>query len=404
MSDASFSTSGAGDIDIVQARQDTPGCANVAHLNNAGAALPPSIVTDTVVAHLEREAAIGGYEAAAERAADIEAVYDDLARFINAAPNEIALVDSATRAWTTAFSALQFQRGDRILTHRVEYASNFLPMLQSARRDGVQVEIVPDDATGAIDVHALAAMLDERVRVVALTHVPSQNGLVNPAAAVGALTKPTSALFLLDACQSVGQLPIDVDRLGCDVLTVTGRKYLRAPRGTGFLYVRHDLVQSLEPLALDLRGAEWTGAREYRVRDDARRFEQWERSIAGVLGLGSAVRYAMQFGIGAIAARVRALGEELRELLDGIDGVTIRDEGSDRCGIVTFTVEGHEPETVVARLHSVGVNTWVISASTAQLDLGARSVGAVVRASVHYYNVTEELDRAAATVADMGRH
>src|SRR5213075_2872236 len=147
--------------------------------------------------HLEREAAIGGYEAAAERADDIEAVYDDVARFINASTDEIALVESATRRWTTAFSALQFERGDRILTHRVEYASNFLPMLQAAHRDGVRVDIVPDDHDGAIDVQALAGMLDDRVRVVALTHVPSQNGLVNPAAAVGAVTKPTGALFLL---------------------------------------------------------------------------------------------------------------------------------------------------------------------------------------------------------------
>jgi cysteine desulfurase / selenocysteine lyase len=390
-------------IDILQARADTPGCTNVAHLNNAGAALPPRLVTDTVVTHLEREAAIGGYEAAAERADDVEAVYGDVARLINAAPDEIALVESATRAWTTAFTALEFQPNDRILTHRVEYASNFLPMLQAASRDGVRIEIVPDDTDGAIDVEALAAMLDERVRVVALTHVPSQNGLVNPAAAVGAVTKPTSALYFLDACQSIGQLPIDVERLGCDVLTATGRKYLRAPRGTGFLHVRRDVVQSMEPLAPDLRGAEWTGAREYKVREDARRFEQWERSIAGVLGLGAAVRYATHVGIGPIAARVRALGEELRARLNGIGGVTIRDQGSDRCGIVTFTVDGHEPEAVVERLRAARVNTWVISASTAQLDFGARSLDSVVRASVHYYNVSEELDVAAATIAEIAR-
>lgn len=383
-------------IDVAAARADTPGCDNVAHLNNAGAALPPRVVTDTVIAHLRREADIGGYEAAEEAAARVEDVYEEVATFIGANVDEIALVESATRAWTTAFTAMRFEPGDRILTHRVEYASNFIPMLQAARRDDATVEVVGDAPDGSIDIAHLGALLDERderVRLVALTQVPSQGGLVNPAAAVGELTRRAGVPFFLDACQSIGQLPIDVGHIGCDVLAATGRKYLRAPRGTGFLYVRRPLLDELEPPAPDLRAAYWVDASDYELRADARRFEQWERSIANVLGLGAAIRYASVLGIDDIAARVRSLASELRRLLDGIGAVTVRDQGDDRCGIVTFTVDGVAPAEVVQRLRSSRVNTWVIDASTAQLDLGGRSLPAIVRASVHYYNTTEELDR-----------
>jgi selenocysteine lyase/cysteine desulfurase len=382
-------------IDVAAARADTPGCRDVAHLNNAGAALPPRAVTDTVVAHLRREEQIGGYEAAEEAASRVEQVYGDIAAFIGARADEIALVDSATRAWTAAFTGVRFAPGDRILTHRVEYASNFVPMLAAARRDGAHVEVVGDAPDGAIDIEQLERMLDERVRVVALTHVPSQNGLVNPAAAVGEVTSRHGVPYFLDACQSIGQLPVDVERIRCDVLAATGRKYLRAPRGTGFLYVRRSLLAHLEPPAPDLRGAEWTGAHEYRLRDDARRFEQWERSIAGVLGLGTAVAYAGVYGIDAIAARVVALGAELRDRLNRIGAVTVRDQGDERCGIVTFTIDGIAPADVVRRLRASSVNTWAIDATTAQLDLGNRRIAGVVRASVHYYNNSDELDRCA---------
>jgi len=382
-------------INLEQVRADTPGCERVVHFNNAGAALPTRVVVDTVVAHLEREAEIGGYEAAEEAAGRIEAVYASVALLVGCAADEIALVESATRAWTAWFAALRFAPGDRILTHRVEYASNFLPMLQAAREYGVSVEVVPSAAAGEIDVDALAATVDERVRFVALTHVPSQGGLVNPAAAVGAVTRAAGVPFVLDACQSAGQLPLAVDELGCDVLVATGRKYLRGPRGTGFLYVRRGYLEGLEPFAPDLRGAEWTDADTYTLRPDARRFEQWERSIAGVLGLGAAVDYARDLGLDAIWARVRGLAETLRAALVELPLVTLRDEGTEQCGIVTFTVDGESPTAVKRRLRSAGVNVWTIDASTARLDLDARGVAEVVRASVHYYNTEDEVGRLA---------
>lgn len=386
-------------IDLARARADTPGCREVTHLNNAGAGLVPSPVLNAVVDHLRREAEIGGYEAATERQDRIEHTYDALAGLLGCQRTEVALVENATRAWDMAFYAFPLGPGDRVLTAQAEYASNYIALQQVAKRTGAVVEVVPDDEDGQIDTAALQAMLDERVKLVSLVHVPTQSGLVNPAAAVGAITRAAGIPLLLDACQSVGQMPVDVEEIGCDVLSGTGRKFLRGPRGTGFLYVREELIERLEPPFLDLHAAEWLPDGGYALRDDARRFENWEGYRAGQVGLGVAVDYAMEWGLEAIRDRVHALAELLRERLATVDGVTVHDPGRERCAIVTFAVAGREAEDVARALSAERVNVSVTDASSSRLDLGARGIDTLVRASVHYYNSEDELDRLVDLVA-----
>lgn len=389
-------------IDIDRARAQTPGCERVLHLNNAGTSLAPTPVLDVVTGYLRDEANIGGYELAERRTSDIDAVYESAARFIGARPEEIAFTDSASRAWNAAFTAVPFRDGDRVLVSSVEYPSATLALLQLTEQLDVSVEVIPDDAHGQVDVDALEAMLDDRVRLVAVTHVPTNSGLVNPVVAIGTVVGGHDALYLVDACQSAGQLPLDVETIGCDLLSLTGRKFLRAPRGTGLLYVRSERLEELQPSVVDQRGAEWVELEQYRFADGARRFESFERSVATMLGFGAALEYAMDFGIGAISERACSLGATLRERLDGLDRVRTHDPGTQRCAIVTFTVDGVAPWDAVRILRERGINLWACELTSARRDLGRRGLtDGVLRASPHVYNTEHELDVLVEAVAGL---
>jgi selenocysteine lyase/cysteine desulfurase len=394
-------------FDVARARADTPGCATVAHFNHAGCSLAPRVVTDAQVAWLRAEALTGGYELAEQRAGEVAATYDEVAALIGAAPGEVALVENATFAWHQAFWSLGLRPGDRILTADAEYASGFISFLQARRRLGVTVEVLPDDESGQVSLGALAEALDDGrgpVGLVALTHVPTNGGLVNPAAEVGRLTRDAGAPFLLDACQSVGQMPVDVEAIGCDMLAATGRKFLRAPRGTGFLYVRRSLLDRtdlapLEPAFLDLLGAEWVAPDRFELRADARRFESWESSLAAQAGLRAAVAYARSWGLDAIATQVSAVADRLRARLADVPGVTVHDRGRRRCGIVTFTRDGVDAEAARRALAAQAVNVSVSSPSSTLLDALARDLPPLVRASVHYTTTDDEIDRLVGAVA-----
>lgn len=394
-------------FDVARARADTPGCATVAHFNHAGCSLAPRVVTDAQVAWLRAEALTGGYELAEQRAGEVAATYDEVAALIGAAPGEVALVENATFAWHQAFWSLGLRPGDRILTADAEYASGFISFLQARRRLGVTVEVLPDDESGQVSLGALAeALADGRgpVGLVALTHVPTNGGLVNPAAEVGRLTRDAGVPFLLDACQSVGQMPVDVEAIGCDMLAATGRKFLRAPRGTGFLYVRRPLLDRtdlapLEPAFLDLLGAEWVAPDRFELRADARRFESWESSLAAQAGLRAAVAYARSWGLDAIGTQVSAVADRLRARLADVPGVTVHDRGRRRCGIVTFTRDGVDAEAARRALAAQAVNVSVSSPSSTLLDALARDLPPLVRASVHYTTTDDEIDRLVGAVA-----
>ena len=388
-------------FDLLRARQDTPGCHNVMHFNNAGASLMPQPVLDATIGHLQLEARIGGYEAAAQAKDALEHVYDAAAALINCTREEIAIVENATRAWDMAFYSLPFQAGDRILTGMNEYASNYIAFLQMARKTDVVIEAIPNDEHGQISIQALRSMLDERVKLIAVTHVPTSGGLVNPVAEVGKVAREAGIFYLVDACQSVGQMPIDVEKIGCDMLSTTGRKYLRGPRGTGFLYVRRSIVEHLEPPFLDLHAANWVARDRFEIRSDARRFENWEANYAGKVGLGVAIDYAMQWGIDAIWRRIKSLAYQLRTQLSPLPGVIVRDRGVTQCGIVTFTIDDVAPEEIQRRLAAQNINVSVTVLNSTRLDLEARGLSSMVRASVHYYNSEEEVERFCAKIAEM---
>ncbi|HEV7973132.1 aminotransferase class V-fold PLP-dependent enzyme [Amycolatopsis sp.] len=387
------------DTDIRRARDETPGCARLAHFNNAGSALPPQVVTDAVIDYVRDEALNGGYETAAASIGKFAAVYSSIARLLGADADDIAITDSATRSWQAIFYAIPFQAGDKILTCRSEYASNAISYLQIAKKTGALVEVVDDDESGQLDVEDLKRRIDGDVKLIAVTHVPTQGGLVNPAEEIGAVAEAAGIPFLLDACQSAGQLDLDVRRIRCDALSGTGRKYLRGPRGTGFLYVHPRFRARFEPAMLDLHSAVWTSPETYEVDPTAKRYELWERSGALVAGLGAAVDYALSWGLPAIEQRVVALAALLRTELRKLDGVTVHDQGARQCGLVSFSVAGQSTARVKTRLADAGINVSTLSRESAQYDFTGRDLPELVRASVHYYNTEDEVSRLCAVVS-----
>lgn len=382
-------------------RAETPASADQVFLDSAGSSLPPLRVVRAMEAHLRREAEVGGYRAAEERASELRGVRSSLGRLLGCRADDVALADSATRAWTSFLTAVAFRPGDRILLTESEYASSALSSLSRAQRDGLIVEVVPSGTDGTPDLDRLSAMMDRRVRLLSIVAVPSSDGAVHPVRQLIEIAHAYGALALLDACQSVGQIQIDVAALGVDGLAGTGRKWLRGPRGTGFLYVRPGLTDQLTPAALDLSGADWSGRLEYTLHPDASRFELAEAGIAAQLGLKVAVDYLLELGPAEVETAVTAKAARLRSGLAALPGVTVRDQGVRQSGIVTFTVTGLTAAEVRDRLRARAIIVSQSRFATTPLDLAARDLSAVVRASPHYFVSDAQIDEALDAVADL---
>lgn len=381
-------------IDIERVRADTRACEELVHLNNAGASLPPAVVTDAVIEQLHKEEMFGGYEVQfGDAASKLSDAYVSIATLIGGAAHEIAFLDSATRAWQSAVYAMDWKSGDHIITCEAEYPSAIYSYGYLRKRFGVETTYVGDDEHGQVDLDRLVNAITPHTRLITATHIPTYSGLINPAAAIGVIANEAGIPFALDACQSVGHLHLDVSTIGCDILTSAGRKYLRGPRGTGFLWLREGLLSSLKPQFADNFSALWRGGEEFELRQDARRFELFERSTALHLGLGAAAAYANALGTEAIEERIVKLATALRAMLRALPGVQVQDRGESLSGIVTFTVDGRSSEEVSEFLRREKVNTSVSVANYALRSFPQRGLSSVVRASVHYYNTDEELQR-----------
>lgn len=393
------------ELDVGALRDDTPGCdGKLIHLNNAGAALMPRPVIAAVTNHIGLESRVGGYEAATEAADEVESFYAMAAALVGGRPDEIAFVDNATRAWQGAFYAIDWKPGDQVLTARSEYNSHMIAFRHAERRFGIEPILVPDTAEGTVDVEALERMVTSRTRLICVSHMPTNDGMINPAVEVGQVARRHGLPFLLDACQSAGQMPIDVTELGCTMLSTTGRKYLRGPRGTGFLWVQSDWLAKLSPMTLDIGSARWTSIAEFDALSDARKFEHWEANIAGKIGLMTACSYAMTTGIPAIWQRVQLLANRLREIVAEIPDFSVHDRGAHKGGIVTFSHAAVPAEHLMTALRQeFSINTSVSATQLTRTDLIGRGVAHMVRASVHAYNTEEDLDRFAEALTALAR-
>jgi len=380
------------ELEIQQLRAETKGTTEVVHFNNAGASLPPDVVVDTVINYLNEEAVFGGYEMEYKYRAEIENTYNLIARLINANPDEIAIAENASMAWGILFNGIDFKKGDVVITSEMEYVSNLLGFLNAKKLYGVEFKVIPDDERGNFSLSALEDAISPQTKLIAITHIASTAGGMMPVVEIGKIARKHGILYLVDACQSAGQLPVDVQEIGCDMLSVTGRKYLRAPRGTGFLYIRKEIQDKIRPLFIDGHSVAWISEDDFKLLDNARRFELYEKNRALTLGLGKAVEYALNIGPDRIWQRIQYLAILLRRQLTKIDGITVHDFGDEQCGIVTFTVAGAENSSINVQLAAERINVSVGLAKSTLFYMNKNNLSSVLRASVHYYNTEAEIN------------
>ncbi len=353
------------------------------------------MVVDAVTGYLQREALAGAYEQAVLDAALIDRYRPAAASLINADPSEVAFAYNDTLAFTNTFWGLvatgAVPHDSVILVDRAVYVSHYLALLQARHLLNVSIRVIESGSDGALRLDSLQSLLDERVSFVQLTHIGTHRGVINPVEEAGALIRSSgNAIYSLDACQSVGQIPLDVQLIGCDVMTATGRKYLRAPRGTGFAFVSSRLIDRVNPPGIDGHSAFWRDDDSYELLAGAGRLESFEVNMATKVGLGVAIEYALSWGIDAIAERIASLATELRDRLSA-NGFEVLDGGAARSGIVTFRSTTESPEATQSWLSTRGINTNVALTQSARLDMDQRGIPAAVRASVHYFNTTEEI-------------
>jgi selenocysteine lyase/cysteine desulfurase len=378
--------------EIQRFRSETRGTSEWIHFNNAGASLPPDEVVETVIHYLSEEATLGGYEMEYKYREQLGNVYQLIARLIHAEKDEVAIVENASMAWGLAFNGIKFKKGDEIITSEMEYVTNMLGFLNAEQTHGIQIKVIPNDEQGNFSLQAMEEAVTAQTRLIAITHIASTSGVVVPVIAIGKIARKHNILYLVDACQTAGQIPINVKEIGCDILSSTGRKYLRAPRGTGFLYVRKEIQDTLKILFMDGHTAQLISENAFEIRNDARRFELYEKNRALTLGLGKAIEYALDIGVGRIWQRVQFLATVMRRQLGAIEGITVHDNGEQKCGIVTFTVRGVGSSHVKAELAVKKIHVSVGLAKSTLIYMNRNSLSTVVRASVHYYNTEEEIN------------
>lgn len=379
--------------EIQRFRNATKGATGCAHFNNAGASLPPDVVVNIMVDFMQEEALQGGYETEAKYSDQLDYTNNLVAQLIDAQPEEIALMENASAAWDMAFNGLHFEQGDEIITSELEYASNVLALLNAQKLYGITIKMIPNDAKGNFPLHAVEAAITPKTKLIAVTHVGSTAGNILPVAKIGQIARKHEIIYLIDAAQSVGQMPVDVEAIGCDLLIGTGRKFLRGPRGTGFLYVRSQIQDKIKLMFFDGRTVNSMNQQDYEVREDARRFQWHEKNPAVTLGLQKAVEYALQTGVDRIWLRVQYLSTLLRQKLREIDGITVHDQGDDLCGIVTFSVKDKQAAEVRAKLQAKKINVSIGFAKATLYYMNRKGLDGIIRASVHYYNTEAEIEK-----------
>jgi selenocysteine lyase/cysteine desulfurase len=379
-------------LDISKLRQNTPGTLHKVHFNNAGAALMEQSVYDEVLNYQQYELINGGYEAQNHFEQELQNFYSECAKMLNCGPHNIAFTSGASHAWDLAFYGLNLNEGDEIITSHTEYVSNYLSLLKATKEQGVVIKVIDNDEHGSLNLAHLKELINDKTKLMTLAYIPTSGGQVNPVNEAGKLASEHGVTFILDACQAVGQIPIDLNTIHCDYLCATGRKYLRGPRGTGFLYVSDEALRKFGPHSVNARSAVWSGVNDLKVNEDATQYEDWEHNCAAKLGLAKAINNYITLDGKELWERIQNLAKSIRNKLRSIPKITVTDRGQLQCGIVTFHHESIDSAEIVKAMLAKNFNCTLTPKDFARLDLETRGLGDLVRASLHYYNTEEEID------------
>ncbi|MFC7347092.1 aminotransferase class V-fold PLP-dependent enzyme [Chryseobacterium zhengzhouense] len=362
--------------------------------NNAGSSLMPNVVVDSMIDYLKQEEQFGGYEIANRNVGLLENFYVETAKLINCKPFNIAFMTSATEAFAKALSSIIFKEGDVIITTVDDYISNQITFISLQKRLNVKIIRIKKLEDNELDLEDLENSIKQhQPKLVAVTHIPTNSGLIQDVGSVGKICLQYDVLYLADCCQSVGQMVVDVEKIGCDFLTATGRKFMRGPRGSGFLYVSDRVLeQDYAPVLLDMRGAHWSEYDNYELFKTAKRFEHWEVSYAAVLGMMKAVKYANAIGLDQIEDYNKKLAETLRINL-AESGFKVLDIGKNLSAIVTFCGPDNDLENIQTVLKENNVFFSASYKHSALIDFTDKKVDGAVRLSPHYFNTLEEIEK-----------
>lgn len=378
---------------LARIRRDTPGLKGRLNLDNAGSSFMATPVIERMKAALEQDVLLGGYVAQEQQQNELDDIYPTLAALFGGLATDYAVVGSAVDGWTKAFYSLPLELGDNIVTAYTEYCANYVAYLQLKEKRGVEIRVARMAAEGGVDLEHLESLVDANTKLISITHMPSSSGEIVDVAAVGRIARKHDILFQLDACQSAGHIPLNVNDLGCDIMTGTARKFLRGPRGIGFLYVNERARQKMEPIVLTNQSAAWVQSDKYDLRSDTRVFEAWERSVVNQLGFKAALDYYQNIGVKEAGHTLLNVADYLRSGLAVKSNVSMTCPHSARSAIITFNLTGLSPEDVKMRMEGHGISTQIASVNHTRLDLEARQIDKAVRVSPHYYTTSEDVDR-----------
>lgn len=373
------------------------------YLNNAGSSLMSHETINSVIDHLSLECRVGGYRAASMCELQIEDFYGLAAKLVGAPSSTcIAFMDSASRAWNMALYGLPLCDGDEIVTLSSEFGTNLVSIFHFASKVGAKVTVLECDPSGFFDMSELRKCLERGARLIAISHVAAHASIVNPVEEIGKLVAQFEALYLVDGCQAAGQMDIDVVEIGCHAYTATGRKWLRGPRGTGFLYVKESSL--ISPLYVDLASADLAFGNDGKpsgvtIGSDARRFELWERSIASMIGLKVALSQYLALDQNDVHARMRTASLDLRKCISANSNLKLIGNEASNSSIVGFyTLDPSREDALKRAFEDAEIQISTMGDWDCPMHFPKNGAGSIFRLSPHYYTEHDTVDLAKAVI------